>query len=328
MRRVRARAGCRLDFAGGTLDVWPIGLLHPGARTINVCIDVEVDVTAQREADGYVIETTGESFAAASLAELTEATPVALFAHLLQACAAPPCTLQVSSQSPRGAGLGASSALAVATIAAIDALAGRERSTVDTVHLARDVEAQLMSLPTGCQDHYPAVLGGALAIHHLPGGEEVEALDVDLDSLGEHLIVAYSGQSHVSAQTNWGVFRRRLEGDTETAVLFDRIAEIAQEMTGALVEGNFADVGKLVAEEWQRRRELAEGVSTARLEELLGAAKQAGAYGGKAGGAGGGGCVFFLAPPDRRDRVTAALVSKGAEILDAQPRRQPLTIEL
>ncbi len=36
---VEATAPCRVDLAGGTLDIWPLYLFHPGAVTVNVAID-------------------------------------------------------------------------------------------------------------------------------------------------------------------------------------------------------------------------------------------------------------------------------------------------
>ena len=41
---VTAKAWCRVDLAGGTLDIWPLGLFHPQARTVNVAIDLAVTV--------------------------------------------------------------------------------------------------------------------------------------------------------------------------------------------------------------------------------------------------------------------------------------------
>ena len=35
-RRVAASAPSRIDLAGGTLDIWPISLLVPGAVTVNL----------------------------------------------------------------------------------------------------------------------------------------------------------------------------------------------------------------------------------------------------------------------------------------------------
>jgi hypothetical protein len=36
--RIEARAPTRIDLAGGTLDIWPRYLFHPGAVTVNCAI--------------------------------------------------------------------------------------------------------------------------------------------------------------------------------------------------------------------------------------------------------------------------------------------------
>src|SRR6201987_12219 len=36
--RIESKAPTRVDLAGGTLDIWPIYLFHPGALTINAAI--------------------------------------------------------------------------------------------------------------------------------------------------------------------------------------------------------------------------------------------------------------------------------------------------
>src|SRR4051794_12893598 len=33
-------APCRVDLAGGTLDLWPLYLFHPGAVTVNVAVNI------------------------------------------------------------------------------------------------------------------------------------------------------------------------------------------------------------------------------------------------------------------------------------------------
>ena len=154
----------------------------------------------------------------------------------------------------------------------------------------------------------------------------VRRLAVDLEALGDALLVAHSGQSHFSAATNWQIIRRRLEGDRETVERFDRICEAAAGLPAALEEGDLEGVGRLMDREWQARRGLAEGVSTPRLEEMLGAAAAAGAWGGKACGAGGGGCVAVLAPPARRQAVAEALTGSGGRLLPARPTGEPLRV--
>ena len=183
-----------------------------------------------------------------------------------------------------------------------------------------------MGLPTGIQDHYPALLGGALEILHQPGGEVVRRLAVDLDQLGRCLIVAYSGGSHLSAANNFEVVARRLRGDRATTERLSSIAEAAVAMAASLDAGNLARAGGEMTAEWKARRELAPVVSTSQVEHILDAARVAGAWGGKVCGAGGGGCVAILAPPAARDAVAAAVAALGHPVLDCRPTKNGLRL--
>src|SRR5271165_7459317 len=35
-----AQAPCRADLAGGTIDLWPLYLFHPGAMTLNFALEI------------------------------------------------------------------------------------------------------------------------------------------------------------------------------------------------------------------------------------------------------------------------------------------------
>jgi D-glycero-alpha-D-manno-heptose-7-phosphate kinase len=323
-----ARAWCRVDLAGGTLDIWPLGLLHPGARTVNLAIDLAVTVTLRPGGDRFRV-VQGESVVeAASAAALASSPAGALVGVVAETFELPPFEVRLASASPRGGGLGASSAMAVALLAAADAWQGRPPA--DSRHaaaVARDLEARLMALPTGVQDHYPALLGGALEILQLPGGEQVRRLAVDLEALGRSLLVVYSGVGHFSAGQNWQVVRRRLDGDPEVTGLFAGIAEVAAEMPAALESGDFAAAGELMAREWSYRRHLADGIETPELASLLGIARSLGAWGGKACGAGGGGCLALLCPPERRAAIADGVTSAGGTVLAAAPTGEPLKVK-
>lgn len=327
---VTAKAWCRVDLAGGTLDIWPLGLFHPGARTVNVAIDLAVTVRLQpgRPDGGAYRVRQGESVVeAASAAELVRSPEAALVGVVAAHLGLPPLDAELASASPRGGGLGGSSAMTVALLAAAEEAFGLPKTGAsEKAHLARDLEARLMSLPTGLQDHYPALLGGALEILSRPGGESVRRLDVDLGELGDRLLVVYSGQSHFSAGQNWQVVRRRLDGEAEVTELFAGIAEVAAETAAALEARDFQRTGELVGREWGYRRRLAEGVSTPLLEELLGLARSLGAWGGKACGAGGGGCLAILCPPERRQAIAERLAAAGATPLAARPTGEGLSV--
>src|SRR5882724_8149415 len=39
-KSIIAHASCRVDLAGGTMDLWPLYLFHPGAVTVNFAVNV------------------------------------------------------------------------------------------------------------------------------------------------------------------------------------------------------------------------------------------------------------------------------------------------
>jgi D-glycero-alpha-D-manno-heptose-7-phosphate kinase len=105
------------------------------------------------------------------------------------------------------------------------------------------------------------------------------------------------------------------------------VRDAARSLVPALEASDWPQVGALLAEEWDARRGLAEGISTPRLEELLAAADRLGAWGGKACGAGGGGCLVVLAPPERRREIETSWRTAGARILEAPPTAAGLEVE-
>src|SRR6185312_10947548 len=112
---VGVRAWCRVDFGGGTLDIWPLGLLHPGARTVNVAVDLAVTVKLRPAADGrYLVRQKESLVEAASASELARHSETDLIGVIATALELPPFEVSLASESPRGGGLGASSAMAVA----------------------------------------------------------------------------------------------------------------------------------------------------------------------------------------------------------------------
>ncbi len=327
--RVRARAWCRVDLAGGTLDIWPLGLLHDGARTVNLAIDLPVEVElSRRPGGGYAVVQGDDVREAQDAAELIARPETALVGHLARALDLPPLSARLASASPRGGGLGASSAMVVALIAAAEELFDRPRSSPERLAiLGRDLEARMMALPTGVQDHHAALRGGLLDIRYTVGGDSVRRLPLDERAVGDCLVLAFTGKSHFSAGQNWQIVRRRMEAEPEATELLQGIADTASDLVAALERGDLEGAGVLVGREWGFRRRLADGVSTPGIEDLLERARSAGAWGGKACGAGGGGCIVTFAPPAKRAAVEAALEAGGATLLPARPVFGGLTVE-
>ncbi len=317
MPPVEAAAPCRADLAGGTLDIWPLGILHPGSLTVNAALPLRVRLRVEPGGapEGKVLHVvrggeprTLEPRQAAS--DLTAA--VAFFFRPAGGIA-----IRVHAQAPVGSGLGGSSAYAVALAGALLALEGISPEPARLVAVVRDLEARVLRAPAGCQDHWAAVEGGVLALHLEPGGERPERLRVDSAWLGERLTVFHTGIAHHSGMVNWEVIRRRLEGEPGTAESLEAVAAAARECRRALLARDAEGVARSVAADWEARRRLAPEVSPPELERLVAVARSSGALAVKACGAGGGGSLLLWHEPGARDRLTAALAgaAPGGRVL-------------
>jgi D-glycero-alpha-D-manno-heptose-7-phosphate kinase len=321
--RIESKAPTRVDLAGGTLDIWPLYLFHPGAVTVNAAITryaycriethpageerirlLSRDTQREENFGSFDALVKGRRYRLPLLAEIVK------FFHPRGGF-----TLTTDSEAPAGAGIGGSSAMAVAICAALDRYTGAGKSKADWIHISRDAEAIVIHVPTGTQDHYPPAFGGAAAIELPPGGERRTELRVDLSELERRIVLCYTGNPRKSAINNWDVFRAHINGDAKVFHNLARISEVAQQLRGALESANWAEVGRLMREEWTFRKRNLPTISTKTIDRIVEGSRRKGALAGKVCGAGGGGCVVLLIEPDARERVEAAVVEAGGEVL-------------
>jgi D-glycero-alpha-D-manno-heptose-7-phosphate kinase len=321
--RIESRAPTRIDLAGGTLDIWPLYLFHEGSLTVNCAITRYASCvieTAPESSRRIILASRDiglkESFASFDALLRARHYKLPLLAHLVRVFRpAGGFTLTTDSEAPAGAGIGGSSAMAVAICAALDRLTEAGLHREDWIHISRDVEAIVIRVPTGTQDHYPPAFGGAASIVLAPGGERRETLGCDLDELERHLVLCYTGKPRQHGINNWEVFKRHIDGDRRVSKNIEKISVIARGVRGALERNDWNEVGRLVREEWEFRRRNLRTISTPRIDRVIASARRQGALAGKVCGAGGGGCVTLVIDPAARARVEAAVLAAGAKLL-------------
>jgi D-glycero-alpha-D-manno-heptose-7-phosphate kinase len=331
-RPIVATAPCRADLAGGTLDIWPLYLFHPGAVTVNVALDILTRCTITplpgRQVHLKSVDTNREEhFADWEQFSRARQYRHPLAAHLVRFFApATGLSVETHSEAPAGAGISGSSALMIATTAALARFTGRKLSHEQIREIAQNVEAQLIRVPTGCQDYYPALYGGVSAIHLSPDGIHHESLAVAPEEMERRFLVAYTGVPRQSGINNWEVFQAHINGDPRVFRNFEEIGRIARAMRQALAAAAWDEVGRLLHEEWRLRKTNAPGITTPLIEKLAAAAAKNGARASKVCGAGGGGCVIFLVEPEARERVASVLERNGAQLLAFRVARHGLTV--
>jgi D-glycero-alpha-D-manno-heptose-7-phosphate kinase len=323
---IESKAPTRVDLAGGTLDIWPLYLFHPGAVTINAAISRYASCTIETNGSRHIRLVSRDikrdesfpSFAALVKAKRYRLPLLAEIVKFFQPEGG--FTLTTDSEAPAGAGIGGSSAMAVAICAALDRFTGAGKSKVDWIHISRDAEAIVINVPTGTQDHYPPAFGGAAAIELPPGGEHRVELRVNLNELERRIVVCYTGKPRQHGINNWEVFKAHINGKRAVQHSLERISDVAQKLRIALEAANWLEAGRLMREEWSFRKRNLPTISTKKIDRVIDGALRSGALAGKVCGAGGGGCVVLLIEPEARHRVESSILEAGAQLI-------PITID-
>ncbi len=331
--RVHAYAPTRIDLAGGTLDLWPLYLFHPGALTVNVAITRYAHTIAAPRRDKRIDlisrdSNQREEFASLSALQAKRRYRLPLLAELVSHIAPPRgLSLTTWSEAPAGAGLGGSSAMAVAVCAALSRAfsfpaqpsgPGRwvpRARAHDWIALARDIEARVLGVPTGEQDHYPPVYGGANAIHLEPVRTRREPLRVRREELESRLVLVYTGKPRRSGINNWEVMKNYIDGDLRLRRNFEEIAAAARLAREALLRRDWKRLAEAMRRDAEARRRNAPTITTRFIDKLARAGERHGALAAKVCGAGGGGCVVFLCEPKRRGELASTLAAAGATLL-------------
>ncbi len=329
---ITAQAPCRADLAGGTLDLWPLYLFHPGAMTLNFAVTIHTTCRITPLKGKQIHFRSVDTGREESFPSLDALQQTKRYRHPIAGCLvkffAPErgFLLETDSESPAGAGISGSSALMIATIAALARFTGRDLSLEAMRVVAQNVEARIIQVPTGCQDYYPALYGGVNAIHLDADGIRRAAVPVAPEEIELRFLLAYTGKPRQSGINNWEVFKAHINGDKRVFRNFERIATIAREMHQALLRHDWEDIARLLRDEWKLRRSNAPGITTPLIDKLIAAASKKGGRAAKVCGAGGGGCVIFLVEEGSREAVAQAVAAAGGRILPFGVARQGLQV--
>src|SRR5690349_1142314 len=236
-----AHAPCRADLAGGTLDLWPLYLFHPGALTLNFALEILTTCRIRPLRGKRIQLRSRDTKREEEFASLEHLLRSKKFHHPIAAWLVKffvpqqGLLIETNSQAPAGAGISGSSALMIATTAALSRFVGRSLVLEQMRIIAQNVEAQIIDVPTGCQDYYPALYGGVSSIHLDIDGIHREALPMEPEEIESRFVLAYTGAPRQSGINNWEVFKSHINGDKHVFHNFEQISQIAREMHKARV---------------------------------------------------------------------------------------------
>ena len=318
---IRGRAPLRVSFGGGGTDVEPFCVNQGGAiigSTINkyaycsiVPRDDEEIIVHSLDFDMTVKYNTRENYVYDGKLDLVKAALKGM--DIRQGC-----EVYLQCDAPPGSGLGTSSTVMVAMLAAMARWKGVEMDAYRLADLAYEVEREDLKIAGGYQDQYAATFGGFNFIEfHGLNNVVVNPLRMKKDIIPElqyNLLLCYTGNIHISANIIKEQVQKYEKKDGFEAMC--EVKALAYAMKDELLKGNLHSFGKLLNYGWESKKRMSSKITNPQVDALYNEAMAAGALGGKLLGAGGGGYLLMYCPYNLRHKVAARLEAAGGQLTD------------
>uniref|UniRef100_A0A669DFA5 L-fucose kinase n=1 Tax=Oreochromis niloticus TaxID=8128 RepID=A0A669DFA5_ORENI len=336
----------RLDLAGGWSDTPPIAFEHGGSVT-NVAVKVDgkrpIGARARRiseprlllvsytgaRSSGISTETACDSLddlkdycqphapgallkavcVCSGLVSLTSQHPLG---HQLMERWGGGVELHSWSELPTGSGLGTSSILAGALLAAVYRCTSRTYDTDSLIHAVLYLE-QILTTGGGWQDQVGGLVGGVKVGRSrgsLPLQVEVERLSLPEEfvlALEQHLLLVYTGKTRLARNLLQDVVRSwysRLPSMVQNA---QQLVCNSEECARACVDGSLSRLAECLDRSWQQKKLMAPGCEPASVRAMMEALRPL-VLGQSLAGAGGGGFLYLLTrKPQQREVVLQVL---------------------
>jgi len=345
-REVTVAAPARIDFGGGWSDTPPF-CLDWGGTVLNAAVVLDgsypirtrVQVVPQPliriHAEGQVIEfrranemprqlAPGSPWAlpitALELAGITG--PGVDWQKRLEAMGGG-LDIELEVNLPMGSGLGTSSILAAALLQGLAELAGRSPSPAELSDQVMCLE-QRLTTGGGWQDQAGGIFPGVKLLSTAPGF--VQRLRVQPITLApshkqeflERFLLYYTGIQRIARELLAQIVGAYLERRAAVVQVLHSIKTLALEMSYAMREGQWDQLGALMDRHWQLNQVLDPHTTNAPIEALLDQIRPY-AAGAKLAGAGGGGFLMIVARgPEEASRIRQRLqaTTGGARFYD------------
>jgi len=241
---------------------------------------------------------------------LREATPDDPLAAIVRAALArfnrpePDANITIHSTIPIASGMGSSAAVSTSIVRALAKFLDREVDEATVSSLVYEVEKLHHGTPSGIDN---TVVAYARPVYFIRGQP------IQTSNVRQPFTIAI-GDTGVKSPTKIAVgdVRKAWEADRDRYErLFDQIGSIVEQARTAIETGEVGALGPLMDANHTLLSEI--GVSSDELDQLVAAAKAAGASGAKLVGGGRGGNMIALVEESTHAAVERALIDSGAK---------------
>ena len=210
--------------------------------------------------------------------------------------------IKISSTIPVASGLGSGAAVSVALIRALSSHLGRPMTNEKVNALAYEIEKIHHGTPSGI-DNTAVAYGKPVYF--------IKGQPMEIFKVGKPFTIVI-GDTGISALTKESVgdVRRLWEADKQKwEKVFDKIGEIAKKAKEKIENGEL--IGDLMNQNHALLQDMT--ASSQELDQLVDAARTAGALGAKMSGGGRGGNMIALVKPEIAETVARSLKEAGAK---------------
>ncbi|KAK8795498.1 hypothetical protein WA158_000155 [Blastocystis sp. Blastoise] len=350
---VTATAPIRADLAGGWTDTPPITYeLKDGGMVINVAIKLDgqypILASARRLKDSVLVLQPPENTASSPMVWRTlddikdyhqPLAPGALFKcgvialglvnmnsgielyKQLDFNVGGGIEVRMSSNLPQGSGLGTSSILAGALLAAICSAVGYEYDA-DTIFHSVLILEQLLTTGGGWQDQVGGLLPGfkySVSPDKFPVNVDSSILDVKEDvvkGLNDRFIFVYTGRQRLARSLLQDVIRHWYAREETILHAVKGLQQNTLVCKDALEEGDIKKIGECMTTYWNQKKVMAPQSEPLYVKNMIDSVKED-IYGYTLAGAGGGGFLILLTKEaNQLEKIQEKIraVSQGSDV--------------
>ena len=290
---VITRTPLRVSFVGGGTDLPEYYLnSEAGGKVLSTTIDKYVYVIVNRKFDNKI----RVSYSQTENVDQVEAVQHSIVRNVMKYFGLQSGweIVTVADIPGVGSGLGSSSALTVGLIKAFACATERYIDRWKLAEIAYYIERKACGQYCGKQDQYASALGGFNAFEFF-NDESVSRFEIinqnTVRSLEESLLLFYLGPREDKT-----ILERQTKNTPEKMKTLGTMAMLAKELYEE-INTHPCEMGQYLDVNWEYKRQLADGISNEKIQNIYQRALAAGANGGKVLGQGGGGFMLFHSDP-------------------------------
>ncbi len=314
MRKVEVFSPARVDFAGGTLDIYPIYLFFNSPFTLNATLSEGVTVSVKRRKGKIVL--TNKNSGVSDFFPSYHRDLILITALLEHLKIDRDLEIEFFSSFPQGSSLGVSSSLLVGLFFALKKLLNFRYSRKDIVGILKNVETKVMKYPAGIQDYLAPLYGGMNRFLFNIDGYKVEKIKI-FRKLKESTFFVFTGQSHFSGVPNWELFKGFFDKNKKILDGFKMIYNNSKKVFQSIENKDIKLIGKFLKQDFEIRKDMLHSlVPDIDLFDILDGLP--GVYGYRLCGAASGGTAVVCADSSRISDIKLFIEKKGYKVFDCE----------